>query len=62
MGDVVNLNKFRKSQAKDQKEKHATKNRQKFGQSKAEKLKSDKQKIDADTQLDGKKLDDNTPK
>lgn len=60
MGDVVNLNKFRKSKTKDKKENRATENRQKFGQPKAEKIMADTQKENAKNELDGKKLDDNT--
>ncbi len=58
MGDVVNLNKFRKAKSKDHKEKQAGENRVKFGRTKAEK--TAKKNIDAQARndLDGKKLDE----
>jgi uncharacterized protein DUF4169 len=58
MGDVVNLNKFRKAKNGDQREKTAAENRRKFGRTKSEKL-GEKQKIErAKSELEGKKRDD----
>jgi len=58
MGDVVNLNKFRKAKNDDQKEKAAAENRRKFGRTKAEKLKEKQKSERNQSELDGKKRDD----
>lgn len=58
MGDVVNLNKFRKAKTGGQNEKAAAENRRKFGRTKSEKLR-EKQKIErAQSELEDKKRDD----
>ena len=56
MGDVVNLNRFRKARAKAQQEKQAEENRVRHGRPKSEKLKSGDEQERADHDLDGKKL------
>jgi hypothetical protein len=58
MGDVVNLNKFRKAKSKDKKEKKAGENRRKFGLTKAEKTAEQKIRTQTLSDLDGKKLDE----
>ena len=58
MGDVVNLNRFRKLRDRAQREKEAEENRIRFGRTKAEKNRDHRiQERDA-LDLDGKKLDD----
>lgn len=58
MGDVVNLNRFRKTRERAERTKEAEANRVRFGRTKAEKLR-DRQEVERGTQtLDGKKLDD----
>ena len=63
MGDLVNLNKFRKAKQRRAEEVQAGINREKFGRTKAE-TKSDRQTRDkADKLLDGAKIpDDDKPK
>lgn len=58
MADIVNLNRFKKSQAKIEKSKLADANRLKFGQSKTEKLKTQKQNELNLRNLDGHKRED----
>ena len=60
MGDVVNLNRFRKTRDRAERAKEAEANRIKFGRTKAEKTR-DRLEGERDAQaLDGKKLDDPT--
>ncbi|WP_207476804.1 DUF4169 family protein [Arenibaculum pallidiluteum] len=58
MGEVVNLNRFRKERARRDKETLAEQNRTRFGRTKEERRRDreESQKIGRD--LDGKKLDD----
>ena len=56
MGEVVNLNRFRKARAKAEQEKQAEENRVRHGRSKSEKLKSGGEQDRTDRDLDGKKL------
>ena len=58
MGDVVNLNKFRKAKASNQDEKAAAENRRKFGRTKSEKLQERQKSERAKSELEGKKRDD----
>lgn len=58
MGEVVNLNKFRKQKAKDEKAAQAESNRVKHGTKKADKTLSKARKDKADKDLDGKKRED----
>lgn len=60
MAKVVNLNKFRKQKAKQEREKQADVNRRLHGRTKAERLQELKQKQRLETQVDGAKLQ--TPK
>jgi hypothetical protein len=56
MGDVVNLNRFRKAKAKDEQARQAEQNRQIHGRGKAEKTRTVSEHERADRDLDGKKL------
>jgi hypothetical protein len=57
MGDVVNLNRYRKSLKRQQRSKTAAENRAKSGRSKAERDKSAQQHATDVVELDKKKLD-----
>jgi Domain of unknown function (DUF4169) len=50
--EIVNLNRFRKTKARDDKAREAAENRIKFGRTKAE-----KQQVAAQEQLDARRLD-----
>ena len=56
MGEVVNLNRFRKARAKAEQEKLAEENRVRHGRSKSEKTQIVKDKDRTDRDLDGKHL------
>jgi len=56
MGDVVNLNRFRKARAKGEQAKQAELNRQIHGRRKSEKERAISEHERADRDLDGKKL------
>ena len=58
MADVVNLNQFRKTKARSDKEKRAQENRVKFGRTKAQKRTEDANQALIDKKLKGKKLGD----
>ncbi len=55
MGDVVNLNRYRKAQTKAQREKQADENRVRFGRPKAETNAQRQERDRARHELDGKK-------
>lgn len=57
MSDVVNLNRFRKKQARSEKEKRAEGNRAKFGRTKAEKARDEKERTALAQHLDGSRRD-----
>jgi len=57
MGKVVNLNKFRKQQAKVAKERQAETNRRLHGRTKAERARDLLQKRKLETQVDGARLE-----
>lgn len=57
MGNVVNLNKFRKRKAKAQREKQAEVNRRLHGRTKAERERDELQKRQLEKGLDGKRLE-----
>ena len=57
MGEVVNLNKYRKKKAREEREKRAEQNRLKRGLSRAELALREKKKQIEDKRLDGHKLD-----
>ncbi|CCG40195.1 conserved hypothetical protein [Magnetospirillum molischianum DSM 120] len=57
MGEIVNLNRVRKSKARAEKETKAEANRVKFGLSKAEKQAVRRERERQTEDLDGKKLD-----
>ncbi|HMA48298.1 MAG TPA: DUF4169 family protein [Magnetospirillaceae bacterium] len=56
MGEVVNLNRFRKARAKAEQEKLAEENRVRHGRSKSEKTQAVKDQDRTDRDLDGKQL------
>ncbi|HYG90555.1 MAG TPA: DUF4169 family protein [Azospirillum sp.] len=58
MGDVVNLNRYRKAQAKAQREKQAEENRVRFGRPKSETTVQRRERDRAQRDLDGKKRDE----
>jgi len=57
MGDVINLNKWKKKKAREEKAKRADENRLRNGLSSAERRLAEKKKELAAKQLDGHKLD-----
>ena len=57
MGKVVNLNKFRKQQAKVAKEQKAETNRRLHGRTKAERARDSLQKRKLETQVEGARLE-----
>jgi hypothetical protein len=57
MGDVVNLNKFRKRKARAEREKRAESNRRLHGRTKAERARDEQQKQQLTRHLDGAKLE-----
>ncbi|WP_169568063.1 DUF4169 family protein [Sneathiella limimaris] len=61
MGDVVNLNKFRKAKAKTDKEQQASENRHKFGRTKQEKSLEKQEQDRQKSSLDGKQLSPENP-
>ena len=58
MGDVVNLNKFRKRRAKQAEQRQADTNRRLHGRTKAERAHDAAQKKRLETSVDGAKLED----
>ena len=60
MGNVVNLNKFRKKKAKAERQKRAEINRRLHGRTKAERERDELQKRRLTRQVDGAKLEHNS--
>lgn len=58
MGDVINLNHFRKSRAKAAKPQETDANRRKFGRTKAEKAIEEREDARRKALLDGAKLEE----
>jgi len=58
MGDLINLNKYRKKREREQHKKLADQNRVKHGESKLEKDQRAKKRALDDKQLDGHKIDE----
>lgn len=58
MGDVVNLNRFRKARNRDEQNRQAARNRARYGQSKIEKVSATRETERQRRELDGKRLDD----
>lgn len=56
MGEVINLNRFRKARAKADEAKQAEENRARYGRDKTEKLQTTNEQKSVDRDLDGKKL------
>ncbi len=57
MGEVVNLNKFRKARSKIEAARQASENRTRFGRTKAEKNKGELEQSREAQELDGKRLE-----
>lgn len=57
MGDVINLNKWKKKKAREEKEKRAAQNRLRNGLTASEKALAEKKKKLAQKKLDGHRLD-----
>jgi hypothetical protein len=57
MGDVVNLNRFRKAKARDEKQRQAEANRVRFGRTTAEKKREAAEAERGTKDLDGKQLE-----
>ena len=57
MGDVINLNKFKKQKAKAERAKQAETNRRLHGRTKAERARDALQKKQLETSVDGARLD-----
>ena len=62
MGDVVNLNKYRKAKQRESDARAAEINREKFGRNKAQTAQDRLQRRQEEKALDGKKLDDGSDK
>jgi len=62
MGDVVNLNKYRKAKQRESDAREAGINREKFGRNKAHTAQDRLQRRQEEKALDGKKLDDGSDK
>lgn len=60
MANVINLNKFRKQKAKQEREKRAETNRRLHGRTKAERLADLKQKQALESKVNGAKLESKT--
>lgn len=58
MGDVINLNKYRKQRAREAEKREAEQNRLKHGEAKASRVLREKKRTLDDKQLEGHKLDD----
>lgn len=58
MGDIVNLNRFRKDSAKAESKATAQANRAAHGRTKAQKQKAETERARAERLLDGSKLED----
>lgn len=58
MGDVINLNKYRKQRAREAEKREAEQNRLKHGESKGSRALRAKKRLVDDKQLDGHKLEE----
>lgn len=58
MGDIVNLNRFRKARRRDEQARQAAANRARHGQSKVDKLTAARENELQRRRLDGQRLDD----
>lgn len=57
MGDLINLNRFRKRAARDEASRQAEINRARFGRNKAERILGEQRTARANTMLDQHKID-----
>jgi hypothetical protein len=62
MGDIVNLNKYRKAKQRDSEAREAEINREKFGRNKAQTTRDRLQRRQEEKALEGKKLEDGSDK
>ncbi len=60
MGDVVNLNQYRKQRERSSRETRAAENRVRHGKSKADRMMHERERARLDQDLQGKQLLDNT--
>jgi hypothetical protein len=60
MGEVVNLNQYRKQRDRSERKKTAAANRARFGRGKDELARTEKERAREDADLDGKLLHDRT--
>jgi hypothetical protein len=61
MGDIVNLNKYRKQRRRADHAKQASENRVRFGQNKSERVRTRSEQERRRGDLEGKRLDDDRP-
>jgi len=61
MGDIVNLNQYRKQRQRADQTKQAAENRVRFGRSKSERARTRLQQDRRSQDLDGKRRDDSRP-
>ena len=57
MGDVINLNQYRKQRVRQTRRKTAAANRIEHGRGKANRLTEDRERVQRERNLDGKRLD-----
>jgi len=62
MGDVVNLSRYRKTKQRQDEQRQAAINREKFGKTKAETERDRLRRQQQEKALDGKRLDDSSDK
>jgi hypothetical protein len=60
MGDVINLNQFRKARQRQQAEEQARRNRAKYGETKGQRSTANKAREEINKNLDGARRDDDT--
>lgn len=60
MGDVVNLNQYRKQRERSSRESRAAENRVRHGKTKADRIMNEREQAQLDQDLEGKRLSDET--
>ena len=61
MGDIVNLNKYRKQRRRAEQTKQAAENRVRFGRNKSERIRTRSERDRLSRDLDDKRIGDNHP-
>ena len=61
MGDIVNLNKYRKQRRRAEQTKQAAENRVRFGRNKSERIRTRSERDRLSRDLDDKRIGDNRP-